>query len=696
MNDLMNALSKSKTDVDSLHKTISKCKAEVISYIEDVYVKYTEWPQCNQKLLKKVKEVLDNVNVVKERFESVTLGDLSAQQEQVDTLQRELHNCQISTSCTISLMEIHEKLLNLKDGKMKDNIIQAASELVHVGTLIMNLPGQELLDVVPSLKSTVAFEKTELAYAVTVMLEEMIVIKEAKAGRMQTYTMKIDKNTSQLRDIINTLRILNQLQSPLDNFRQSFWTCICKPILTSMTLIRTDDEGDFHTLTIVVKQTAPVKSYKDVLDKLLQVFSFVRTHFDYEITDGYKLHTFLGNGVEVELSQMLLRDILPHSDAIKSDSKQIVDDARNFQNELVKLETFAEANAILEYVDGVDAMLVNEKCNQYTVEAITIMKKDLHDMVEVGVHFDADNPLTGDQFPQCTISKSTLELLDKAEKVLLQSLTDPPAMATRTICAMQSIFYQYGSIVYGHHEKLLQTIPQQVVLYRNNCMYLAHRLSQLNDLYSSRFPPEVLPIPPLFKDQSHQLRTVGGDIFLGYVETHIQAMERTLSEYKFEPHQLSENMSPDIDKCFRQCLRQYELLKTVWQKVLPHAVYNKTIGYLVNAFCKRLLGTVLEAPDISVKNCELLVDLYKIVLTRAPRLFTDSEEINLYVDLWQRLNELVFVLTADLVSIEDRWKNGPLSTRFSPDEVRHLIKALFQTTDRRAHVLSQIVSVNKF
>jgi len=50
-------------------------------------------------------------------------------------------------------------------------------------------------------------------------------------------------------------------------------------------------------------------------------------------------------------------------------------------------------------------------------------------------------------------------------------------------------------------------------------------------------------------------------------------------------------------------------------------------------------------------------------------------------------------LNASLREIEDRWADGkgPLANEYTPDEVKRLIRALFQNTDRRATILSQFI-----
>lgn len=153
-----------------------------------------------------------------------------------------------------------------------------------------------------------------------------------------------------------------------------------------------------------------------------------------------------------------------------------------------------------------------------------------------------------------------------------------------------------------------------------------------------------------------------------------------------------EEISPETEKSIRQCMRQQELLKTVWHKVLSYPLYNRTIGNILNYMCSTLINSVMCIEDISSKAAEQLVEVFKIVINRGPKLFTDPKEINLFVPSWYKFNELNFVLGANLVDINDRWTDGkgPLAMQFKANEMKSFIRALFQNTDRRAAVLSKI------
>lgn len=59
------------------------------------------------------------------------------------------------------------------------------------------------------------------------------------------------------------------------------------------------------------------------------------------------------------------------------------------------------------------------------------------------------------------------------------------------------------------------------------------------------------------------------------------------------------------------------------------------------------------------------------------------------VPKWIKLTQLKMILNASLVQITEQWSEGkgPLTLHYKAEEVKSLIRALFQNTDRRANAL---------
>lgn len=70
----------------------------------------------------------------------------------------------------------------------------------------------------------------------------------------------------------------------------------------------------------------------------------------------------------------------------------------------------------------------------------------------------------------------------------------------------------------------------------------------------------------------------------------------------------------------------------------------------------------------------------------------DAKEVFRHVKRWSKFSELLKVLNGSLKDIDDRWADGkgPLAQEFTAEQMKHLIRALFQPTDRRSALLSRI------
>lgn len=70
----------------------------------------------------------------------------------------------------------------------------------------------------------------------------------------------------------------------------------------------------------------------------------------------------------------------------------------------------------------------------------------------------------------------------------------------------------------------------------------------------------------------------------------------------------------------------------------------------------------------------------------------EPNSVTRYVNKWTKLLELIKILGASLKEIEDRWAGGkgPLAREFTSSQIKQLIRALFQNTERRSMLLTSI------
>lgn len=73
-------------------------------------------------------------------------------------------------------------------------------------------------------------------------------------------------------------------------------------------------------------------------------------------------------------------------------------------------------------------------------------------------------------------------------------------------------------------------------------------------------------------------------------------------------------------------------------------------------------------------------------------LLQDPTQTQIHIISWMKFIQLRMMLDASLADINEQWSDGkgPLTMNYKAEEVRHLIKALFKNTDRRAVILNKI------
>jgi hypothetical protein len=89
-------------------------------------------------------------------------------------------------------------------------------------------------------------------------------------------------------------------------------------------------------------------------------------------------------------------------------------------------------------------------------------------------------------------------------------------------------------------------------------------------------------------------------------------------------HTIDLNEQPVVNetqKLIRQCMRQFDLLKNVWQMVLPDHVYKKWISKLLDNFCSDILKRILTLDDITTTMGNELNKIFDLIVQKAPLLF---------------------------------------------------------------------------
>ncbi|KAL6779063.1 hypothetical protein ACKKBF_B18925 [Auxenochlorella protothecoides x Auxenochlorella symbiontica] len=153
-----------------------------------------------------------------------------------------------------------------------------------------------------------------------------------------------------------------------------------------------------------------------------------------------------------------------------------------------------------------------------------------------------------------------------------------------------------------------------------------------------------------------------------------------------------------------QLLAGFRRLGVTLREALDLSVRLEVVAVLVNAVCDQLLEAILGARDISVDESERLPRLFReftdgvldagLGLGRKAREDADvsaREALQHATPSLAKLKEVLELVEIRLTEIAARWEDGRLSALgLAPQEVAHLVRALFEDTPARRALLTAL------
>ncbi|KAH8250460.1 hypothetical protein KR038_002190, partial [Drosophila bunnanda] len=500
-------------------------------------------------------------------------------------------------------------------------------------------------------------------------------------------TLQVSRDEAQLQDIVQALFQKRYSPNRLCDFllENCIEPLILRPVMVAYSEAADGLGHDQLSLSYSTKEPSPTQlrpNYKDVLAHFRLLF---QTLGGINISVSSEQHVFgiIGEHVKDRMLKLLvdecLKPAVPET-MEEYQSSTLCEDVTNFEQFLadVNLIDPAHDRALALFVEKYTTYYRNRLLRRVLETARDIVQRDLQDMMLVapnnGPNEVAANPML---FPRCMISKSAQDYVKLMERILRQNVNVEPE-SSNPLCEINaSLLQTYIDQVPLVHRKLLESIPQQSALFHNNCMFLTHWVAQ----QANR---DFKSLPALTKS----LQATGQRYLRVQIDYQISILKEIMDGFEF---QSQHTLGTGPLKMVRQCLRQLDLLKNVWANVLAETVYNATFCELINALAAELIQRVFTLRDISATMATELSDLIDVVLERGPTLFLEPHEV-LQVRLWMKLQQLKTIMNASLKEITELWCNGagPLTANYKSEEVRHLIRALFQDTSRRVQAMAKI------
>ena len=384
-------------------------------------------------------------------------------------------------------------------------------------------------------------------------------------------------------------------------------------------------------------------------------------------------------------------------------SQEVIERTEEFHEYVVTIGLLSASNhTILNYAKNVDAIFASKVCEKLLTQAREIMKKDLYIAEEVRPELLPEDteppedlaippnyplPSTTFLFPVCQVSSSALELVKLAETGLDYAAASKQLCSARMFHTVRNMFSLWCAVTPTYHREALESLPQVAALAHNSAMYLAHRLVTLGFAYR-----EKLAGQPTLVDLVPMVREVGTDMLLTSMRLQRDKLKAILATAGFPGLAVDKRLSSGAEQGMRQVLHSLAHLQKVWGGgVLPTGTYLRCQGTLLNTVMEELILIITNLEDISADAGGQLVSLLNQLVTKSPALFA-PEEASRYTKRWAKFREVIGVLGATLKEIEERWgaASGPLAKEVSAEQVKQLVRALFQNTERRAALLAKI------
>ncbi|XP_036444306.1 centromere/kinetochore protein zw10 homolog [Colossoma macropomum] len=554
---------------------------------------------------------------------------------------------------------------------------------------------------------------------------------------------KEDKHTPNqlLSSVLQALAIQGELHKKIKLFGQVLLKYMLKPLIMYPSLLVEVGEQleqgtvlSLHSEENQAEHPAPAEVYT----KILIVLKTLHEHLFGTSIDDKKVSAILGDQIWEEMSDCIIRECLLYS--IPTNSSQlaaydtVIKETEDFENQLKDMGYLSgDSTDLLKYARNVNCHFASKKCQDVIVAARKLMTSEMHSTVKISPDYKLAIPklpsLAGgsrekqevkrsgqcDQqilenekqlgqrtlcLPVCRISESVQQLMELAIKTLSEAVGSSPQCAVQLFYTTRNIFHLFYDVVPTYHKDNLLKFPHLAAIQHNNCMFLAHHLLTLGHQFRPHLP--LKDGVAYFVDLVPGFRRLGAQCFVAQMNVQKAEMLERLSTARNFSNLHDEDNYSAASKAVRQVIHQLKQLGKVWQDVLPVNIYCKSMGTLLNTAISELITKITMLEDISTEDGERLHTLCQTIIEEGPLVFTPlpeenknkkyQEEVPVYVKKWMTFKELSIVLHASLQEIVDRWAEGkgPLAQEFSSNEMKSLIRALFQNTDRRAIALTKI------
>uniref|UniRef100_A0A7N8YLE7 Zw10 kinetochore protein n=1 Tax=Mastacembelus armatus TaxID=205130 RepID=A0A7N8YLE7_9TELE len=696
--------------ISKMSRKVEDTKEEVCDMINKKYGDFLPSLQGSEELMVQVDEVSKEMDALKNCIENEVQQNIHVAMAEYAKLKQQLEKNTVIITMLGHLKEFHNAMEEFSKALLEKKYVEAANQLGRARANMHSLKGlkSSQLPLLSALSSELTVQRENLIYHLGDEWKRLVIWKlpssKEPAGLKSflkvelnlTYVCSKDGETKPpalLCCVLQALAIQGDLQNKIKLFSQVLLKNMLKPLVMfpSLSVRVTEQQGEGTILALQCLENSKEErsTPSQVYSKLLLVLQTLHSHLlDVSIGDK-KLSAILGEIIWTEISQCIIHDCLLYS--IPTNSSQlekyntVIRETEEFEKSLKEMQYLqGDSTDLLKYARDVNCHFASKKCKDVIVAARKLMTSKMHNTVKIApqsklrlpklpapssaVKQESTKEITIENakqlsvwslcLPACRISESVQQLMELALNTLCEAVGSSTPCALQLFFTVRNIFQLFHDVVPTYHKENLLKFPHLAAIQHNNCMYLAHHLLTLGHHFGAHLPQPLSDGVATFVDMVPGFRKLGAQCFLAQMNVQrAELLERLSTAHNFCNLDDEDNYIA-ASKAVRQ--------------------------------------------DISSEDGEHLHTLCQTIIEEGPLVFIPlaeenknkkyQEEVPLYVKKWSTFKELVIVLRANLQEIVDRWADGkgPLAVEFSSSEVKNLIRALFQNTERRAIALTKI------
>ncbi|KAL3092406.1 hypothetical protein niasHS_007615 [Heterodera schachtii] len=384
------------------------------------------------------------------------------------------------------------------------------------------------------------------------------------------------------------------------------------------------------------------------------------------------------------------------------------------------------------FFDSFERISVDRRCHHFITTARELIKQPYIELVEAGSALDSKEEKSSDilwkmeeklrikaddedsrlptstkwdkyftktfQFQHCQISKSTFNLVVVLHDVLRAAAeTDSEMEASRLVTTARNIVEMFATTAPEYHRLTLSSVPHMAAVFFNNCHFIVHRLSTL----SADILQNILTVSKItgqdcaFTDLFTELRILAATTLEQHITQARRQLSATIGEDDIFVGLRDDKTNKHCVKLLNGCVMQLEQTASVWREVLSDFVLTHCVGELVSYLLSAMANIILAKEDIASSDAEISANLLTTLVDRCKKLMEIDGQPTIQracEEPYHKLQEIIFCLNGNLAEIGHRWceGTGPLALWLKPAQVKRLVRALFQNTERRAILLAQI------